>query len=444
MQLRGLTRVGRAGRKIDLDYLREVLTITPTVSDSFNFGPADRQSVCLLETTPDAVWLPRHFALRKFEVPYDGVFPDGAHTIWNQGLKLWPFQEEAVRETVVRVYEDGGAILQARCGRGKTVMGLAIAHELATPTLILVHKEFLLDQWRQSILKFTNVRAEDIGLIQQDTCTVGSEFTLALVESLVAREYPEDLYSCFGLIVSDECHRHGAASWCLASRQFRARYLLGLSARASRSDGMAPVFLHQIGPVVEVEAPVEAALIPDVYFVPTGVDVPDRMPGKKNVFRQGKVIPATLWSHLAQLSDRTALVARMALKAADAGRKVVVFSHRLEQLDTLAALLPAGRWGMFVGGMKEEDRDESVKRDILLSTYQMAMEGLDIDALDTLVMATPPGSVEQAVGRILRAREGKKPPLVVDLVDSGNGPDAMRTMRAQQYTRLGYRIGKSS
>ena len=73
--------------------------------------------------------------------------------------------------------------------------------------------------------------------------------------------------------------------------------------------------------------------------------------------------------------------------------------------------------GRYVGGMTQAERDESAKCQVIFATSQFASEGLDIPALDTLFLTTPMSDVEQAVGRILRAFEGKKDPIVVDIRD---------------------------
>jgi superfamily II DNA or RNA helicase len=70
-----------------------------------------------------------------------------------------------------------------------------------------------------------------------------------------------------------------------------------------------------------------------------------------------------------------------------------------------------------VGGTKAKDRDTGFDARILLSTYHYASEGIDIPRLDTLVMATPRGNIEQTVGRILRPHPFKQQPLVVDVKD---------------------------
>ena len=73
--------------------------------------------------------------------------------------------------------------------------------------------------------------------------------------------------------------------------------------------------------------------------------------------------------------------------------------------------------GYYVGGMKEDKLKQSESKKIILGTYAMASEGLDIKTLTTLIMATPKSDVEQAVGRILR-QKNVNDPLVLDIVDS--------------------------
>jgi superfamily II DNA or RNA helicase len=72
--------------------------------------------------------------------------------------------------------------------------------------------------------------------------------------------------------------------------------------------------------------------------------------------------------------------------------------------------------GYYVGGMKEEDLKKSETKKVIVATYIMAAEGLDIKTLSTLILATPKTDVVQAVGRILRVKHER--PLIIDIIDS--------------------------
>ena len=71
--------------------------------------------------------------------------------------------------------------------------------------------------------------------------------------------------------------------------------------------------------------------------------------------------------------------------------------------------------GYYVGGMKVDKLKQSESKKIILGTYAMASEGLDIKTLTTLIMATPKSDVCQSVGRILRSKHTS--PLVIDIID---------------------------
>jgi superfamily II DNA or RNA helicase len=66
--------------------------------------------------------------------------------------------------------------------------------------------------------------------------------------------------------------------------------------------------------------------------------------------------------------------------------------------------------------MKETALKESENKQVIIATYSMASEGLDIRTLNTLIMATPKTDIQQSVGRILREKHNQ--PIVVDIIDS--------------------------
>ena len=94
--------------------------------------------------------------------------------------------------------------------------------------------------------------------------------------------------------------------------------------------------------------------------------------------------------------------------------------------------------GYYVGGMKEEELKISEGKQVVIATYAMAEEGLDIKTLTTLIMATPKTDVTQAVGRILRKKGKEK--LVVDIVDSHEMFQRQYTKRRRFYNKQNFKI----
>jgi superfamily II DNA or RNA helicase len=99
--------------------------------------------------------------------------------------------------------------------------------------------------------------------------------------------------------------------------------------------------------------------------------------------------------------------------------------------------------GYYIGGMKETALKESETKQVVLATYSMAAEGLDIKTLSTLFMITPMTNIEQAVGRILRQKH-EFAPLVIDIIDSHDNFMRQWAKRKSFYKKQNYKIIQSS
>jgi superfamily II DNA or RNA helicase len=97
-----------------------------------------------------------------------------------------------------------------------------------------------------------------------------------------------------------------------------------------------------------------------------------------------------------------------------------------------------GSVGFYVGGMKQRDLQETESKKIVLATYAMAAEALDIKTLSILVMASPKTDITQSVGRILRVKHER--PIVVDIVDRHEIFQNQWKQRKTFYRKCNYRI----
>tara|TARA_B110000495_G_C22879482_1_gene512938 strand:+ start:1 stop:729 length:729 start_codon:yes stop_codon:yes gene_type:complete len=98
--------------------------------------------------------------------------------------------------------------------------------------------------------------------------------------------------------------------------------------------------------------------------------------------------------------------------------------------------------GYYIGGMKEEELKKSESKKVIIATYAMASEGLDIKSLTSLIMASPKTDVCQSVGRILRTKHTS--PLVVDIIDSHDIFEKQWKKRKQYYIKQKYHIISSN
>lgn len=402
--------------------MEQMLTVRPQkVGD---YPGDDPKPILLYQHGDNEFGVPREFfySNRRAAHRVDLQVTEGMKDSW------WPAEfvgtlrseQKAAVDEVVSMFKAGrlGGIVQAKPGWGKTVVALAIASRLGVPTLVVVHKEFLMDQWVERIEKF--LPAAKIGRVQQDECDfLGKTIVMGMVHSLGGEQpYPDQLWDWPGLVLIDETHRIGARTWAPVPSRFRAKWRLGFTATPRRKDGADDVFWQHIGPIIF--AGKEERLKPVVKRVWTKFKLV-----KTDRFNPHLAPKALVTRFLVNSRHRNDLITDQLIAALEAGRKILVLSERLNHLTAMESQLRS-MWpavigevsiGQYVGGRTKAQLDKSAKAKVIFATVQYAAEGLDIPALDTLFLTTPMSDVEQAVGRIQRPYVGKKDPIVVDFRD---------------------------
>ena len=415
------------------------LTITPTVS-----------SVCPTKPKPLQLWtadrgllfIPRFAGLMSLGLPPPGK----DYRVLGQAMAPTttftgslcadnPPQVPAVQATLQQLAAIGGAVLVLPCGFGKTVCSLSIASTLHRRTLILVHAEALGAQWVERIHMF--VPTAKVGKIQQDTVEVdGCDFVVAMIQSLVKRDYDAAVLQSFGLVIVDEAHHVAAPYFSKSLSKLPARYILGLSATPNRADGCGVALNYLLGPTAFWARRVREHVSVRIVTYTRGAE-------EELVNRQGKLLASTMLTNLATDLVRTELLRDLVVEQVEKKRNILVLSDRLDQLAMLQELLLASdanmSVGRVVGGTNATLREAGFSAQVILSTYTYASEGIDIPRLDTLVMATPRGNVEQTVGRILRPFPSKPTPLVLDVKDPFSLFNGMAWKRHRYYKSQGYK-----
>lgn len=410
---------------MQISALKASLTIVPKKFAGYPGGEPSPLKM-FVEDGP-LIGIPRAYfmANRKPHHEIDDQTTLGRADLWDGPLvfagTLRDSQKEALK-IVSDKFRNGsyGGIVRAVTGWGKTVWSCAIMAEMKVPTLVVVHKEFLLNQWKERIEQF--LPGTKVGIIQQNRCEYKDcGVAIGMIHSLVgSRDYGDDFWSWPGLIITDETHRVGAETWSAVPTKFKARWRLGVSATPRRKDGAENVFYYHLGEILYASK--EQRMSPKIRRVWTKfklIQTPTLNPSmiSKNV----------MLKFLCANKERNKAIVDQLILAVAAGRKPMVLSERLNHLDAIDAMFrreweqqqktTAPSVGFYVGGMKEEELDAAAEAQVIFATRQFAEEGLDIPALDTIFLTTPFSDVEQAVGRILRPCEGKKEPIVVDIRD---------------------------
>jgi superfamily II DNA or RNA helicase len=96
--------------------------------------------------------------------------------------------------------------------------------------------------------------------------------------------------------------------------------------------------------------------------------------------------------------------------------------------------------GYYIGGMSEAELKQSEKKQIVLASYSMSSEGLDIPTLNAEFLITPKTDIVQTVGRILRAKHKFSHPIIYDFVDSHDVFQRQWLKRKSYYKKQNYKI----
>lgn len=328
-------------------------------------------------------------------------------------INLYPYQQNAL-EALVR---GKNGILEAPCGSGKTQIGLALIKELGGRALWLTHTQKLLQQSKERCERYYK---GDFGTITEGKISLGKDITFATVQTM-SNVDPRIYANAFNTVIVDECHRASGTPTQLhmfykVVSNCKARHKYGMSATLTRADGLIKSVYAILGEKLHTitEDEIGDKIIRAEHRV---VEVPITYSPSDYCQYDGTLDYGKLLTLLCEDKYRAMLIAKNAIDARMAGRKKqLILTARVAHASMLQQLIPNS--SLVVGSVAEKNRDYSAS--ILIATYALAKEGLDIPELDTLHLATPTkdkSTVIQSVGRIERNIEGKKQPIVYDYVD---------------------------
>jgi len=448
-----------------LQNIRKTLTVRPVTGGAM-FGAADAVEYPIYRESSNKIYLPRFYGKSVFgEVKRIAIHPGDDIAIEFAG-GLRPIQVPVVEAYLNAVNQPGsekysgfsgiqsnsgelcskefdmggGGLLELPCAFGKTVLSLNIIARLKKKTLVIVNKEFLLNQWVERILQF--LPGAKVGRIQGPEIDIdGKDIVIGMLQSISQKDYDAEVFSSFGLTIIDEVHHISSEVFSRALFKIVSKYMLGLSATMERKDGTTYVFKQFLGEVAfkgerdggehDVEVRAIEYVSKDAEFNRVECD-----------FR-GNPKYSTMIVKLCDHCDRSDFIVRVIgdLIKEQPGAQIMILAHNRSILTYLHDSI-IGRGiataGYYVGGMREASLKETEDKQVVVATYAMAAEALDIKTLNTLVMVTPKTDIVQSVGRILREKHDK--PLVVDIVDGHDVFKNQWVKRRRYYKKCEYTI----
>lgn len=357
-------------------------------------------------------------------------------------IALLPHQQAAVDDVIANDH----AVLVAPTGAGKTVMACAVIAAHRVPTLILVDRTPLVEQWKSRLMEHLGLGRRQIGRVAAPAKSSGI-VDIATLQAVARRSDASSLFEGYGLVIVDECHHLPARSFEIAVRDARCRRWLGLTATPYRRDGLEAIITMQCGPVrheIALADTAAAALARRLVVHDTRSTAgTGEVAAIQDVFRA-----------LVEDDTRTKQIAGDVAAAVGAGRNVLVLTQWTDHLDALAGELRQRGLEPLVlkGGLGKKARaavidelnaESAPTGQLLLATGSYLGEGFDSPSLDTLFLAFPlafKGRVVQYIGRILRTTDTKTDVEVHDYLDPGPVFRKMHSKRLATYATLGFDV----
>ncbi len=433
----------------EIEAIKKELTVEPILGFASDFGEQNR-SFKVYKESRSKLYVPKHYGLSKFGLPEEISLSKGEDIDVEFMGSLRVDQQNAV-DCFMKACENPlqrGGIINLSCGGGKTVIGLHAISLLKKKTMIIVHKNFLLDQWKERIHMF--LPTARVGLIKAKVIDVqDKDIIIGSLQSLSMKDYEKHIFDDIGFVIVDEIHRTGTEVFSQALQKFNFMYSMGLTATLERKDGLTKVFQWSIGDIVyQNKSRADHVAIRVASFMAN-----DEAYHKEERMFNGKPLTSRMINNICAYQPRSRYIAEIIFQEfenSNSTRCFLVLSDRKKHLQDLFGFISESmNWddtmaranmGFYVGGMKEKELKESETKKIILATYNYVSEGCDIGHLDTLVLTTPKTNMEQIVGRILRKKKEDRinVPLVIDVYDAFSCFKNQFTKRRRYYKSKKY------
>ncbi|KKN37794.1 hypothetical protein LCGC14_0759950 [marine sediment metagenome] len=444
------------------DWFIEQLTFNnPKFEEAMKYGRytnSIRQYIKLYRRLPNGIVLPRGF----LQIIEDSIIGQGLNISIkdnriltppisiSSNIKLRPYQ----RGAKFNLLSHPNGMLVAPAGSGKTIMGLDLFASVRQSMLWLTHTNRLSNQVIERIIgtddhppAFSDITRDEIGFIGGGKMKLGDRITIGMIPTLVRRK--DELLAIgkkFGIVIIDEAHHVPASTFLEVISYFSSYYLYGLTATPYRRDKLENVMFATIG---LPNAKVAREEVKKLGSIITPIVVKRIVPSEK---WEGNDFPYIITELLLTNELRLSMIVQDIHREATKGNYCIVINTRKQYCEMiLETLLPY--WDKAViatGDYSRKHNNEQVEKiergeaTVLITTFELLGEGFDVPKLNRGFIALPfreKTRVEQAVGRIQRACEGKKDAIIYDYVDENIGILKNQFMhRAMTYRLLGMKI----
>jgi len=379
--------------------IKKELTVRALVNNEFGFPP--KPFKVYKQPTNNVLCVPQFYGVEKFGIPSNDKRPSPVLLSPNVSFSGKLRDETSQNEAFQKGVDQGHGVLSLPCGYGKTTVALAIACHLGFRTMIIVHKEFLANQWRERIQQFCP--GASIGIVQQNKIEVEHDFIIAMLQSLSQKEYKFEDFEKIGTVIVDECHMILTTVFSQGLFHLTPKYLIGLSATPFRMDGFDSLFdiffglfrvhrnLHKEHQVLQVNTKEKI---------------------EHTLCKYGNINWNSVIDQQSKSEQRKTMICDYCQQYPD--RNILVLCKRIEQMERIHEELKSR--GEYSVVFKENDITFDKNCRILLSSFQKCGTGFSFNKLNMLILGVDTKDFYlQYLGRVFRTVDVK--PLIVDIVD---------------------------
>ncbi len=316
-------------------------------------------------------------------------------------------------------------------GFGKTLLGAKMIEIREVNTLVIVHKNMLLDQWIERFVEYFEYKKKDIGFLGHSKNKLNGKLDIATMQSL---KNNSNLIKNYSFVIVDECHHIPAVTFEKILKKFRGKYILGLSATPKRKDGMDPLIFQQLGTIA--------------YEAKKLKTYNNKLKIVNTKFTSNADNFADLITQLINDNQRNQLILEQIQMYKN--RKILLLTDRIEHIENLEHLLDIKdiKYVTIHGSQKKQQQQKNIKAvdkaSLVMATTSYFGEGIDFPHLNTIILATPIsyyGRLVQYLGRIGRSVDDS---LAIDILDSNNPFTASAyRKRKEGYKQLHYKTLKN-
>jgi len=507
--------------------IKNDLTIHPFSLQSKMMNSDDKTFPAYRESS-NKLYIPHYYGIELFGIPKQYKLSEGIDINLEFNGQPRDYQEPVIDKFLQHCKNVicGGGLLELHTGWGKTCAGLYIVSKLKKKTIIVVHKEFLMNQWIERIQHF--LPNAKIGKIQGPIIDIeNKDIVLCMLQSLIMKDYDQKIFNEFGLTIIDEVHHISSQSFSNSLFKLVTKYMLGLSATMNRKDGTTDVFKMFLGDIIH-KAERKNDILVEVRAI--NYKVNDEEFNETILDYRGQPQNSSMISKLCEYNRRTEFIINtlcdficvenidkeiinlhksemdrnipnclicnnnknylvknsccncinycllcmenICLNKIDKKerpkcpnckkvlkyeqnyienkyvkpleqRHVIIMAHNLNILHYIYQKMVCKNLasvGYYIGGMSETELKKSEKKQVILASYSMCSEGLDIPTLNTEFLITPKTDIVQIVGRILRAKHEFSHPIIYDFIDSHDLFQRQWLKRKAYFKKQNYKI----